>query len=63
MHSVQPMQWASSMTATSSGPGSPRARSSGSGGVSSRAASAATPDSSPGGQRLMAAAPSAMACA
>ena len=53
MQSVQPMQWASSMRATSSGPGWPRVRSSGRMGCSSSAASAAMPSSPPGGQRLM----------
>ena len=53
MQSVQPMQCASSMRATSSGPGWPRVRSSGRMGCSSSTASAAMPSSPPGGQRLM----------
>jgi hypothetical protein len=63
MHSVQPMHAASSMHATSSGPGAPRVRSSAGASRPSSLASDATVASPPGGQRLMFAASAAIASA
>ena len=63
MHSVQPMHQASSITASRRGPSRPQAGSSGSTGWPLANASRAMPSTPPGGQRLIAAAPSAMASA
>ena len=63
MHSVQPMQAASSMTATVSGPGVPQAGSIGLRGRPVNAASATTTASPPGGQRLRSVVPPASASA
>lgn len=63
MHRVHPMQNCSSMTATCKGKCSPQEASSARAGKSSNSASLAMPSSPPGGQRLMAALPLAIACA
>ena len=63
MHSVQPMHQSSSIQATPRGPSVPCSGSSGSTGWPVRAASRATPSAPPGGQRLIGAAPAAMAWA
>ena len=61
MQSVQPMHRASSITATRRGPSTPHAGSSGAYGRPVRAASVRIPASPPGGQRLIAASPAAIA--
>ncbi len=63
MQIVQPMQAASSISATRSGPGSPRVRSTGRIARPAARASAAAPSSPPGGQRSMSASPRAIASA